>query len=233
MIGEEAAIETNVCAEKLVTVVVPSRLIAIKKANPSLVSVVRTGIVPAASENMLKANVLPEVETPSGELTAGLVTLATSQENIKTCGAVQVRSIDASYNFVQNIPLDAKQETIETLPSALDPKDITIVARGPVLGSMDSRKIETQVSCTSTGVTLLATISRSEHFSGTNAKNVLWQPKITVIAKLGCSASLQVMWRMRLTNGREIDRGRTPPYREQNYPIIIRKTLRSTSSPKE
>jgi hypothetical protein len=35
------------------------------------VLLVRAGIVPAASENMLKAKVLPEVETPSGELNAG------------------------------------------------------------------------------------------------------------------------------------------------------------------
>jgi len=41
------------------------------KAKPSLIFIVRVGIVPAASENMLKANLLPEVDTPSGELNAG------------------------------------------------------------------------------------------------------------------------------------------------------------------
>jgi len=39
-------------------------------AKPSVVSLVNTGIVPAASEYMLKANVLPEVDTPFGELNA-------------------------------------------------------------------------------------------------------------------------------------------------------------------
>src|SRR5271169_6534429 len=57
--------------EKFVTVVVPSRFTSTVKANPSIVSVVRAGIVPAASENILKANVLPEVDVPSGELNAG------------------------------------------------------------------------------------------------------------------------------------------------------------------
>src|SRR5271157_234150 len=57
--------------EELVTVVVPSRFTSTVKANPFMVSLVSTGIVPAGSENMLKANVLPEVEVPSGELNAG------------------------------------------------------------------------------------------------------------------------------------------------------------------
>ena len=62
---------TMVCDEELVTVVEPSRFTSTVNANPSVVSVVRAGIVPAASEKMLNANVLPEVETPSGELNAG------------------------------------------------------------------------------------------------------------------------------------------------------------------
>jgi len=63
--------DTKVCVEKFVTVVEPSRFTVTMKAKPSVVSVVRAGIVPAASENMLQANVLPEVATPSGELSAG------------------------------------------------------------------------------------------------------------------------------------------------------------------
>ena len=62
---------TVVCAEELVTVVDPSRFTSTVNANPLTVSLVRTGIVPAASENMLKANVLPEVDVPLGELNAG------------------------------------------------------------------------------------------------------------------------------------------------------------------
>src|SRR5271165_1447030 len=62
---------TVVCSEKLVTVVVPSRFTSTVKANPSVVFAVRTGVVPVASENMLKANVLPEVDVPSGVLKTG------------------------------------------------------------------------------------------------------------------------------------------------------------------
>src|ERR1700730_15391225 len=53
--------EMVVCDEKLVTVVVPSRFTSTMDANPLVTSVVRAGTVPAASENMLKANLLPDV----------------------------------------------------------------------------------------------------------------------------------------------------------------------------
>ena len=60
-----------VSGEKLVRVVVPSRFVSTLKANPSVVLLVKTGVVPTASENMLNANVLPDVEVPSGEVKAG------------------------------------------------------------------------------------------------------------------------------------------------------------------
>ena len=64
------ACATVVCAEEFVTEVVPSRLTPTVNANPLVASLVSVGIVPAASENILNANVLLEVETPSGELRA-------------------------------------------------------------------------------------------------------------------------------------------------------------------
>jgi hypothetical protein len=62
---------TLVCGEKLVTVAVPSGLTPTVAPNPSITSVVSTGMVPAASENMLNPKVLPDAEVPSGEFTAG------------------------------------------------------------------------------------------------------------------------------------------------------------------
>ena len=59
-----------VCEEKSVGVVVPSRFTSTRSANP-LGSPVSAGTLPAASENMLKAKLVPEVDTPSGELNAG------------------------------------------------------------------------------------------------------------------------------------------------------------------
>ena len=70
-----------VCIDEFATVVVPSRLIFTVAANPSTKSVVRTGTVPAASENMLKANALPDVEVPSGELRAGPYSLTSNERS--------------------------------------------------------------------------------------------------------------------------------------------------------
>ena len=53
---------TVVCVDGSVTVVVPSRFTSTVAAKPSTVSVVRAGIVPAGSENILKAKTLPDVD---------------------------------------------------------------------------------------------------------------------------------------------------------------------------
>ncbi|SRR5579885_2962983 len=67
----EVGVLVVVWGEKLVTLAVPSRFVLIVAANPSVKSVVSVGTVPAASENMLNAKVLPDVDVPSGELIAG------------------------------------------------------------------------------------------------------------------------------------------------------------------
>ena len=69
--GTAVVCRPEVCKEKLFTVVVPSRFTFTVNAKPSVVLVVNAGMVPAASENMLNPKVLPEVDTPSGELNAG------------------------------------------------------------------------------------------------------------------------------------------------------------------
>lgn len=61
---------TELAVMKSVAAVVPSRFTLTTKANPLAESFVNTGVVPAASENMLNANVLPEVDVPSGEFRA-------------------------------------------------------------------------------------------------------------------------------------------------------------------
>ena len=73
---------TPLVGKKLVSVVVPSRFTFTVRAKPSVVLVVSTGIVPAVLENTLKAKVLPDVDTPSGELSAGPYRL-TSKERVE------------------------------------------------------------------------------------------------------------------------------------------------------
>jgi hypothetical protein len=61
----------TVSADGLFVKTVPPTFRARVPAKPLTVSEVRTGIVPAASENMLNANALPDMDAPSGEFTAG------------------------------------------------------------------------------------------------------------------------------------------------------------------
>lgn len=149
-----------------------------------------------------------------------------AQKVIKRCAGVEARSMKVSLKTVQDVPLDAQQETIETSPSAAGPKVITVVARGPILGSMDSETLHPDLACSSDGLVLTVTISRSAHYHGAVRQNVLWSPRITIlVGPLQPEIALQVVWKMRLTNGREVDHARTPPYPEKKYPITVTKTI--------
>jgi len=62
---------TLVSDEKFVRVVEPSKFTLTVNAMAFTSSLVRAGVMPSGSENMLKANALPDVDVPSGELNAG------------------------------------------------------------------------------------------------------------------------------------------------------------------
>jgi len=157
----------------------------------------------------------------------GLLTApVNAQEVIKRCAGVGVRSIDISYELVQNIPIGAKQETIETGLLAADTKAIMVVVRGPVLGSMDSSNLSTDLACTRDGFALTAAITRSANYHGAVRQNVLWRPVITLRVGLDSpKVVFESIWKMELSNGKKVDRARTPPYPEQEYPITLTKTV--------
>ena len=91
---------------------------------------------------------------------------------------------------------------------------------------MDSEKVDTNLACSSNGLVLTATITRSANYHGDVLQNVLWFPKITiVVAPLQPETALQIVWKMRLTNGKAVDHARTPPYPENKYPITVTKTI--------
>lgn len=153
---------------------------------------------------------------------------ASAQESVKSCPGVEVRSIRDSVKAVQDLPLDGKQETIETGASRDAGNTVTIVARGPVLGSMDSEKVDGDIVCTEDGFALTATITRSANFNGAVRQNVLWSPEITaVIAPRRPAVVVQTIWKMRLSNGEELKRARTPPYPQQHYPVTVKQTVRA------
>jgi hypothetical protein len=163
-------------------------------------------------------------------LVGGLLSLGTpsadAQQPIKKCATMEVRSLDVSLKLVEDIPLDAQQETIESHSTGTDPKYVTVVARGPVLGSMDSEKLNTDLTCSNDGLVLTATITRSANYRGAVRQNQLWFPQITIVAvPLTPETVFQTIWKMRLTNGRMLERSRTPPYPEKRYPITITKRI--------
>jgi len=166
-----------------------------------------------------------------------LLSLPHAQEMNKTntCAEVEVQSVKVSPELEIGIlhdPTPAKIETIpaealETTPSASG-KAVTVIALGPVLGSMDSPGIKTDLACTAKGVVLTATITRSANYHGAVRQNQNWRPRIEMaLALRQAEVTFEVIWRMRLTTGAELDHAQTPPsYPDQQYPITVTAMVR-------
>jgi hypothetical protein len=113
----------------------------------------------------------------------------------------------------------------ETRPGG-DPARITIVARGPVLGSMDSPNVEAHLECVPGGLRLTAIIARSEAYQGAAAKNVLWRPRLEWPVHLRqMELKLEVTWQQRPPRDERIDRSPAPPS-SPPFPIVVTKTIR-------
>jgi hypothetical protein len=133
-----------------------------------------------------------------------------------------------------SVGLDSKPESINTDSSDTAENNLNVISLGPILGSMDSSQIGTQFSCTRDGIALVATVSRSALYNGSALQNVLWRPKIIAVVTIRTSEIVfQTTWKMRLTDGKYVDRARTPPYPERNYPLTVSKTVRSPSAKKQ
>lgn len=103
---------------------------------------------------------------------------------------------------------------------------VNIAALGPVLGSMDSRVVRMHSVCTKRGVLLTVTLVRSAHYHGAALQNVIWRPRITMVARLRVPAvSFGITWRMRLTSGKEVRSSQTPTYPVQDYPVTVEKEI--------
>jgi hypothetical protein len=158
---------------------------------------------------------------------------SSAQENTTTCGGAEVRSIVVSADVQRTVSRDARPANIEIVPAqasaamlGVAEKAITVIAYGPVLGSMDSRKLKTDLVCTANGFVLTATITRSANFNGAALQNVNWYPRITIAVVLHePEVVFQTTWRMRLTTSAELDHAQTPPYPDQRYPITLTKMI--------
>jgi hypothetical protein len=146
---------------------------------------------------------------------------------------VQVWSIRESTVFETKPAPTAGAGTIDVAPApsgaappAAPGRAIQVIAVGPPLGSMDSRAVQTELSCTWQGIALTATITRSADYQGGALKNVLFRPRIELVVILQQSAAtFQITWKMRTTAGAELDHAQTPPYPDQPYPITSSTTI--------
>ncbi len=141
---------------------------------------------------------------------------------VKTCPTVEVRSMESSFERAPHFSRDIPQ------PTDITGKLIAVVSHGPVLGSMDSPKLEVKFTCTPKGINATATVSRSENYVGAALQNVLWRPRLTIhLSPTAKESVLDVVWRMRLSNGKQLEKSETPPYQTEQYPASTITVLRS------
>ena len=133
--------------------------------------------------------------------------------------AVEVYSVEVTPESLARRKQIPRIEVSEKKESNAARDRISIVAYGPVLGSMDSSTVNVDFTCTGDGVAVNAKITRSANFTGGVLQNVIWHPKINMVVRiLHAEAVLEVTWRMFLTNGRELAKAQTPGYPPQDYP---------------
>ncbi len=99
---------------------------------------------------------------------------------------------------------------------------VTVMAVGPVLGSMDAPEVKTASACDAKGVVVTATTTRSAEYVGGMLKNVLWRPRLEIVlAPRPAGTDLTTTWKMRLTTGAEVQHAWTPTYPEAKYPVSL------------
>jgi hypothetical protein len=161
---------------------------------------------------------------------------AHAQEITKSdaCAEVEVRSIKVSFELERDVLLATTPAKIEIAPRQISEttpgaarREVTVIVLGPVLGSMDSHDVKTDLSCTGKKLVLMATITRSADYHGAVLANIIWRPRIQIVLVLRRpEVSFKAIWRMCLTTGAELDHAQTSPYPDQKYPIALTKAIR-------
>jgi hypothetical protein len=158
---------------------------------------------------------------------AGFVLLAAATtvtaQPIKVCSAATVLTMEVSQDTNRALFGDGAPE-IRSAPS--ESGTLSVVALGPVLGSMDSRDFKPRVDCDASGIAVTTALTRSANYNGAAAKNVLWRPRIELrIVSPRVHGLLEVRWTMRLSTGAQLKHARTLPYAEQTFPLSVKKEL--------
>jgi hypothetical protein len=145
-----------------------------------------------------------------------------AQEARKSCPGVEIISLHKA----METPDPNAKESAEILVSSAPAPALTVIALGPVLGSMDSTDVKTELTCTPQGLRVTATLARSSNYNGAALKNVLWRPKLTLEMTLRKDKILfESVWVMRLSTGAKLDHAQTPSQPDQKYPITVTREL--------
>jgi hypothetical protein len=106
-------------------------------------------------------------------LLGGSSSIAHAQQLVKECSGVHVQSITFLKQNSEPTAEDAQRAMpfIEMAPpvppsGATPTRSVTVIAVGPILGSMDLQEVATSIQCTREGVGLTATITRSAEYHG-------------------------------------------------------------------
>jgi hypothetical protein len=145
-----------------------------------------------------------------------------------SCEAIDLLSVTTVVQPWTEIPTRPKPEIVVAKPAGTDASggERTAIVTGPVLSIMESGAVATSFTCTDDGVRVVAMLTRSERSLVDLAKNSPWRPRLALVARLKeSSATLEVVWKMRLKSGAPLTRAVTPGYGEQAYPIVLAKRL--------
>jgi hypothetical protein len=142
-----------------------------------------------------------------------------------TTSCPEVQSIRVSEELEGDVLRDRAPETaqLSIVSTGAGPHaNTTVMALGPVLGSIDLRDVETTRACDANGVVVTARTTRSAAYAGGIKKNVLWRPRLEIVLiPRPAGTVLTTTWKMRLTTGGEVRHTRMPPYPEMNYPVNL------------
>jgi len=156
---------------------------------------------------------------------------AAPAQNVKTCPGVDVLSVEKSTESADSKPatpaeIDLPPKQAPATASGAVERALTVIALGPVLGSMDSMNVNMDFTCTARGILLTATITRSADYKGAALKNVLWRPKLTLALILRqVDVVFESIWVMQLSTGAKVDHAQTPSQPNQKYPITVTRKL--------
>lgn len=158
-----------------------------------------------------------------------------AQEPVKTCPAVEVRSLEFSHIIGEAMLSWIDQPKIETISVHSEngkqrdsgKNEAVIIAYGPVLGSMDSSSLSTSLACTSNGIAIDVTIIRSAYYNGSVLANINWVPKAEIrVTSDQPEMTIDVKWKMVLSNGATVSESQTPAYPLRSYPVPVSKVIR-------